>query len=214
MNDLEKGKKYLFKIPDIGFEAHLPYVLIQVNGKRMRIASLNLVGMIEWNQVLGRALAQKIKQMVKDLSGVVMFTAVEKALQLSQVVASELGIKQIAVAYNRIKPHMEPENRPVVQVSGSGSITSGEKYLVIYERDLNLLAQAKKGVILIDDVVSKGGTVAALATILDQVRELKHIDSEALKVLGVFCVATEGKQMYKVASKIYPLGVLPPPEYI
>jgi len=214
MNNLEKGEKYFFQIPEIGFEAYLPWVLIQTGGKKMRIASLNLVGMIEWNRILGKAIAQKIRQIVPDLSGLTMFTAVEKALQLSQVVASELGINQIAVAYNRIKPHMEPENRPVVQVSGSGSITSGEKYLVIYERDLNFLSQARKGVILIDDVVSKGGTVAALATILDQVRELKHLQPEAIRVLGVFCVATEGKQMYKIASKIYPLGILPPPEYV
>ena len=75
----------------------------------------------------------------------------------------------MAVAYNRVKPHMEPSGRPVIQV-GADSITSGVKYLALYERDINLLtARASGGVILIDDVVTTGGTVLGLVDLLDQV---------------------------------------------
>ena len=87
---------------------------------------------------------------------------VEKALQLAQVVASVLGMSDMAVAYNRVKPHMEATGRPVIQV-GADSITSGGKFLALYERDINLLARrAPRGVILVDDVVTTGGTIQGL----------------------------------------------------
>lgn len=211
MNTLERGQKFIFEIPEIQFKAELPWVVIVVNDEKMRIASLNLVGMIEWNRVLGKEIAKRIVETITQLDGVVLFTAVEKALQLSQVVASELGLKQIAVAYNRIKPHMEAENRPVIQVGGPGSITSGEKFLVVYERDANLLSTAR-GVIILDDVVSKGGTIAALAEIIDQVKMQRNLPDDALKILGVFCVATEGKPLYKIAKEPHTLGELPAPQ--
>ena len=172
---LETGEKYLFEIPDLDFRAELPYVLLPTADGLLKIASLNLVGMIEWNQVFGRALAGKIRADVRNLDGVVFLTAVEKSLLLSQVVCQELGVPMMAIAYNRRKPHMEIESgqkRPFLQVGG-GSVTSGDKYLVIYERDFNLLSSAKNGVIIIDDVVSTGGTIAALATILDEISERK-----------------------------------------
>lgn len=213
MNRLEKGQKFVFEIPEIQFKAELPWIVIRVNDEKLKIASLNLIGMIEWNLILGKGIAKRIREAVSDLDGVVLFTAVEKALQLSQVVASELGLKQIAVAYNKVKPHMEAENRPVIQVGGSGSITSGEKFLVVYERDANLLSSAR-GVIIIDDVVSKGGTIAALAEIVDQVKVQRNLPDDTLKILGVFCIATEGKPLYRLAKKPHALGELPAPQII
>ncbi len=216
---LETGEKYVFEIPDLGFRAGLPYVLLPATGGVLRIASLNLVGMTEWNRVFGSALAQKIRENFQNLEGVVFLTAVEKALQLGQVVCQELDIPLMAVAYNRRKPHMEIEagrRRPFIQVGG-GSVTSGDKYLVIYERDFNLLSAAKRGVIIIDDVISTGGTIAALATILDEITERKSLNKEALKILGIFCVAREGeiKPLYRgLSDKIHCLGNLPAPEFL
>ena len=215
---LETGEKYLFEIPDLDFRAELPYVLLPTADGLLKIASLNLVGMIEWNQVFGRALAGKIRADVRNLDGVVFLTAVEKSLLLSQVVCQELGVPMMAIAYNRRKPHMEIESgqkRPFLQVGG-GSVTSGDKYLVIYERDFNLLSSAKNGVIIIDDVVSTGGTIAALATILDEISERKSLGEEALKILGIYCLAREGgvKPLYKGLSyKIHWLGTLPAPQF-
>lgn len=219
LSPLEPGEKYVFEIPDLSFKAELPYVLLPAAGGAMKIASLNLVGMAEWNRIFGRALAQKIRERIQDLEGVVLLTAVEKALQLSQVVCQELDVPMMAVAYNRRKPHMEIEigrRRPFIQVGG-GSVTSGDKYLVIYERDFNLLSSAKSGVIIIDDVISTGGTIAALATILDEVTERKCLNKEVLKILGIFCVAREGemKPLYKGLSyRIQWLGKLPAPEFL
>ena len=216
---LETGEKYAFEIPEINFSTQLPYVLLPAAGGSMKIASLNLVGMTEWNRIFGRTMAEKIRETIPDLEGVVFLTAVEKALQLSQVVCQELGLPMMAVAYNRRKPHMEigtGRNRPFIQVGG-GSVTSGDKYLVIYERDFNLLCAAKRGVIIIDDVISTGGTIAALATILDEIVERKGLEKEVLKILGIFCVAREGamKPLYKGLSyKIHWLGTLPAPEFL
>ncbi len=219
LNSLETGEKYTFQIPDLGFKAELPYVRLPAAGGLMKIASFNLVGMAEWNQIFGRALAQKIRESIPILEGVVFFTAVEKALQLSQVVCQELGVPILAVAYNRRKPHMEIESgrkRPFIQVGG-GSVTSGDKYLVIYERDFNLLSSAERGVVIIDDVISTGGTIAALATILDEITERKSLGKDVLKILGIFCVAREGemKPLYKGLSyKIHWLGNLPAPQFL
>jgi len=219
LSALETGEKYTFKISDLNFQTELPYVLLPTNDGFIKIASLNLVGMVEWNRIFGRALAQLIKENVQDIEGVVFLTAVEKSLQLSQVVCQELRTPMMAIAYNRRKPHMEIETdrkRPFIQVGG-GSVTSGDKYLVIYERDYNLLRSAKRGIIIVDDVVSTGGTIAALATILDEIAERGASDKEALKILGVFCVAREGelKPLYKGLSyKMHWLGTLPAPQFL
>jgi adenine phosphoribosyltransferase len=219
LGSLETGEKYIFEIPELGFKAELPYVILPAAGGFIKIASLNLVGMAKWNQIFGRALAQKIRESIPNLDGVVFLTAVEKALQLCQVVCQELEVPILAVAYNRRKPHMEIESgrkRPFIQVGG-GSVTSGDKYLVIYERDFNLLSSAKQGVVIIDDVISTGGTGAALATILDEITERKSLEKDVLKILGIFCVAREGemKPLYKGLSyKIHWLGNLPAPEFL
>lgn len=216
---LETGEKYVFEIPHLSFRAELPYVLLPATGGFMKIASLNLVGMNDWNRIFGQALAQRIRETIPNLDGVVFLTAVEKALQLSQVVCQELDFPLMAVAYNRQKPHMEIETdrkRPFIQVGG-GSVTSGDKYLVIYERDFNLLSSAKNGVVIIDDVISTGGTIAALATILEEITERKGLDKEILRILGIFCVAREGemKPLYTGLSyKIHWLGNLPAPQFI
>jgi adenine phosphoribosyltransferase len=216
---LETGEKYLFEIPELNFRTELPYVLISAAGGSLRIASLNLVGMVEWNRLFGRTLAQKIREDIPNLDGVVFLAAVEKALQLSQVVCEELGVPLMAIAYNRRKPHMEIEHgrrRPYLQVGG-GSVTSGDKYLVVYERDFNLLASAKRGVVIIDDVISTGGTIAALATLLDEIEEMHSHDKGGLKILGIYCVAREGemKPLYKGLSyKMRWLGNLPSPQFL
>ena len=216
---LETGEKYLFEIPELDFQAELPYVLLPMDDGMLKIASLNLVGMIAWNRIFGRGLARKIREKIGSLEGVVFLTAVEKSLQLAQVVAQELDHPMMAIAYNRRKPHMEIDagaRRPYIQVGG-GSVTSGDKYLVVYERDVNLLSRAKNGVVIIDDVVSTGGTIAAMATILDEIAHNKSLDKDALKIRGIFCVAREGelKPLYKGLSKrIYCLGNLPAPQFL
>ena len=220
-SSLETGEKYTFEIPSLGFKEELPYVNVPTRGGYLKIASLNLVGMAAWNELFGEAIAEKVRSVFgDDAEQMTYLTAVEKSLQLAQVVSRKLGQSVIGVAYNRIKPHMEVKSsrrRPHIQVGG-GSITSGDKFLVLYERDVNLLRAATNGVVIIDDVVSTGGTIAAMATLLDQVSERYELPGEALRIRGIFCVAREGEiklPLYRgLAERVHALGSLPEPVFI
>lgn len=211
LNSKESGEKYRLKVEGLDYDIELPYVLLPMDEGSLRIASFNLVGQIRLNRDLGRLLAEKIRKEVPDYQSVVILTAVEKALQLTQVVATHLGIDAVAVAYNRIKPHMEVERRPVIQV-GADSITSGGKFLAVYERDMQLLSSARNGFIIIDDVVSTGGTILALYDIL--VEAARQAGLEAPKVHGIFCAATEGDSPPKLPAPVYGLAPLPSPQLI
>lgn len=207
LEGLESGEKYRLNVEGLGYWIDLPMVRIPSRGRMLKIASLNLVGQTRLNRDLGRLLADKIREVVPDLSGIAILTVVEKALQLTQVVAERLGIEAVAVAYNRVKPHMEPDRRPVIQI-GSDSITSGSKFLALYERDLSLLARAES-VIIIDDVVSTGGTFLGLADLVDEVTAQTRKDR--LPIAGIFCVAIEGEAPPLLSAPVYSLAALPRP---
>jgi adenine phosphoribosyltransferase len=152
-------------------------------------------------------MAEQIRETVGSMEGVAILTVVEKALQLTQVAATELGLDAVAVAYNRVKPHMEAERRPIIQM-GADSITSGGKFLAVYERDLNLLAEAR-GVILIDDVVSTGGTILGMADLLHEAARQKG--TEPPEILGIFCAAREGEAHPLLPAPLHSLATLPKP---
>lgn len=211
LNSLESGEKYLLKVDGLGYDIELPFVHVPARDANLRIASFNLVGQIRLNRDLGKLLAAKIRSSIADPEKVVILTAVEKALQLTQVVADELGIDAVAVAYNRIKPHMEVERRPVIQV-GADSITSGGKFLAVYERDMQLLCSAGNGFIIIDDVVSTGGTVMGLYEILEEA--VAHSGGDGPRVHGIFCAALEGDGGSLLPAPVHTLAELPAPKTV
>ena len=212
VDSVETGETCAIEVPGLGYPLRLPYVWLSGEEQDTRIASLNLIGKTGWNRDLGRLLAGKIRQAFPDLAGFGLLTVVEKALQLAQVVADELGVADLAVAYNRIKPHMEPLRRAVIQV-GADSITSGGKYLALYERDINLLAAtATQGVIVIEDVVTTGGTLAALESLLEQVVRVKKLP-QAIPLRAAYCVAVEGKRTRLPALPVHALCRLPDPTF-
>jgi adenine phosphoribosyltransferase len=210
LDSLETGERYTLEIPGLGYPLVLPWVWLHGEEHDTRIVSLNLIGKTRWNNDLGKLIAQRVRQSISNLEGLCVVTVVEKALQLAQVVASELGIEDMAVAYNRVKPHMEASRRPVIQV-GADSVTSGIKFVALYERDINLLvSQAARGLIIIDDVVTTGGTISALIDLLDQVVRLKKLPSP-IPVRGVYCVAEEGTRKRILPAPVFPLARLPDP---
>jgi adenine phosphoribosyltransferase len=211
LDSRESGEKYRLQVDGLGYDVEIPYVLVPGSEGDIRIASFNLIGLTRLNTDLGRLLADKIRGQVPEYQSVVVLTAVEKALQLTQVVASQLGIEAVAVAYNRIKPHMEVERRPVIQV-GADSITSGDKFLALYERDMQLLASARNGYIIIDDVVSTGGTVLGLYEILEEASARAGIGIPLLH--GIFCAATEGRPGVRLPAPVHSLATLPVPQAV
>ena len=206
----DSGEPFALEVPGLPYALDLPWVWIRGDEQDIRIASLNLVGKVRWNTDLGTLLAHRIREAFPDLTGLSLMTVVEKALQLTQVAASSLGMPDMVVAYNRVKPHMEATVRPVIQV-GADSVTSGGKFLALYERDINLLvARASQGVILIDDVVTTGGTIQGLVDLLDQVARLKGLPGP-IPLRGVFCVAEEGKRTRIFPFPVHALTRLPDP---
>ena len=211
LDSKESGEKYRLHVDGLGYDVEIPYVLVPGGEGDIRIASFNLIGLTRLNADLGRLLAEKVRREVADYQSVVVLTAVEKALQLTQVVSSELGLEAVAVAYNRIKPHMEVERRPVIQV-GADSITSGDKFLALYERDMQLLASARNGYIIIDDVVSTGGTVLGLYEILEEA--VARVGIDVPRVHGIFCAATEGEAGVRLPAPVHSLAKLPLPQAV
>lgn len=211
LGGLESGRLFRLEVPGLNYGIELPYTVLPFGERQIRIASLNLVGQTRLNRDLGRLLARRIQDTFPDLEGVVILTVVEKALMLCQAVAQSLDIEALAVAYNRVKPHMEPDRRPVIQV-GSSSVTSGGKFLAVYERDINLIATASRGILIVDDVVSTGGTLLALGDLLDEVAA--HIGRPLPPVRGIFCVAEEGELQALLSYPIHSLTRLPSPEFL
>lgn len=209
LGGLESGRTFRLKVPGLGYGVELPLTVLPSGDRRIRIASLNLVGQIRLNRDLGCLLARRVREVLPEQDGLVFVTVVEKALMLTQVLAQELGLEAVAVAYNRIKPHMEAERRPVIQV-GSSSVTSGSKFMAVYERDINLIARATRGIVVIDDVVSTGGTLLALEDLLEEVAI--HLGRPLPDIVGAFCVAQEGDLQTLPRYPIQALTWLPAPE--
>jgi adenine phosphoribosyltransferase len=206
----ETGEHYVLNVPGLEYPLTLPWVWILGDEQDTQIASLNLIGKIKWNRDLGSLIAQRIHPTLSNLEGICFITVVEKALQLAQVVASALGVRDMAIAYNRVKPHMEAARRPVIQV-GADSVTSGEKFLAFYERDINLLVtSATRGVVIVDDVVTTGGTIFGLIDLLVQLARLKKLE-RPFPIHGIFCVAEEGTKKRILPAPVYSLARLPDP---
>ncbi len=187
----ESGEMHTLRVDGLDYPVLLPYVWLPADdGERMRIASLDLVGQTRLNRDMGRLLAARLRPLIAGKSRVTMLTAVEKGLQLAQVVAQELELDEIAVAHNRVKPHMEPSRRPVLQV-GADSITSGDKFLALYERSLHIVTEASDGIILLDDVVSTGSTMLAMTALVEQAARFARLSAPP-PILVMACAAIEG----------------------
>lgn len=204
----ESGELHTLTVDGLEYGVRLPLVWLPADNGEMRIASLDLVGQTRPNRDMGTVLAERLRPLIKGRKRVTILTAVEKALQLAQVVAERLGFDEIAVAHNRVKPHMEPSRRPVLQV-GADSITSGDKFLAMYERSLHIVNEAVDGVILLDDVVSTGSTMLALQSLVEEAARFGRLPSPP-PVLAMACVAVEGEP---ALSPLVYLAKLPDPVF-
>ena len=137
-----------FKVDIKGYTAELP-ILPLPSG--VNIAFFNLHGNVELTEHCGKELAK----LVSDCD--VLLTAESKGLQLTHVIARELGHKLYAVARKSKKLYMQDG----LEVTIDSSITTGQvQKLYISKHDAELMRGKKVGII--DDVVSTGNSLVGL----------------------------------------------------
>lgn len=136
-----------------GYEANLP-VLPLPSG--VNIAFFNLHGNVRLTEHCGKQLAK----LVADCD--VLLTAESKGLQLTHVIARELGHEYYAVARKSKKLYMQDGLEVVIK----SSITTGtEQKLYLSRHDAELMKGKKVGII--DDVVSTGNSLVGLEKLVE-----------------------------------------------
>lgn len=131
-----------------GYTAKLP-ILTLPSG--VKIAFFNLHG----NPAMTEHCGKEIAKLAKGCD--VLITAESKGLQLTHVVARELGMPYYAVARKSKKLYMQDG----ISVSYGASITTGkEQDLYLSKHDADLLRGRKVGIV--DDVISTGESLEGL----------------------------------------------------
>ena len=144
----------VFKVDICGYNAELP-VLPLPSG--IKIAFFNLHGNQELTEHCGKELAKRLG----DCD--VLVTAESKGLQLTHVVARELGMPFYAVARKSKKLYMQDG----IEITIKSSITTGNiQKLYLSKHDVDLLKDKKVGIV--DDVVSTGASLEGLEEIVQK----------------------------------------------
>ena len=148
------------KVDIKGYNAKLP-ILPLPSG--IKIAFFNLHGNSEMTEHCGRELAKHLG----DCD--VLVTAESKGLQLTHVVARELGHHYYAVARKSKKLYMQDG----IEVTMKSSITTGAiQKLYLSAHDVNLLKGKKVGIV--DDVLSTGASLEGLEEIVHKAGGIVH----------------------------------------
>ena len=137
-----------------GFKTDLP-ILELPSG--IKIAFFNLHGNSTLTEHCG-------KEIAKLSSGCeVVLTAESKGLQLTHVVARELGMPFYAVARKSKKLYMQDG----ISVSYGSSITTGkEQEFYLSKHDIELIKGKKVGIV--DDVISTGESIKGLCALVEK----------------------------------------------
>ncbi len=136
-----------------GMTADLP-ILPLPSG--VNIAFFNLHGNVQLTEHCGKLLAEK----VADCD--VLLTAESKGLQLTHVIARELGQPYYAVARKSRKLYMQDG----LEVEINSSITTGtQQKLYLSKHDADIMRGKKVGII--DDVVSTGNSLVGLEKLVE-----------------------------------------------
>ena len=123
----------------------------------IRIVFFNLHGNTLLTEHCGKKLAPKLA----DCD--VLLTVESKALQLTHVIARELGMPYYAVARKSKKLYMQDG----IEVSIDASITTGkEQKLYLSRKDMDLMKGKKVGIV--DDVVSTGASLKGLEALVEK----------------------------------------------
>ena len=143
----------IFEVDLQGYKAQLPIIPLPSG---VNIAFFNLHGNVQLTEHCGKQLAK----MVTDCD--VLLTAESKGLQLTHVMARELGHPYYAVARKSKKLYMQDG----LEVEINSSITTGrQKKLYISKHDADLMRGKKVGIV--DDVVSTGNSLVGLEKLVE-----------------------------------------------
>ena len=143
----------IFEVDLQGYKAQLPIIPLPSG---VNIAFFNLHGNVQLTEHCGKQLAK----MVTDCD--VLLTAESKGLQLTHVMARELGHPYYAVARKSKKLYMQDG----LEVEINSSITTGrQQKLYISKHDADLMRGKKAGIV--DDVVSTGNSLVGLEKLVE-----------------------------------------------
>ena len=137
-----------------GVKRSLPILNIS---NELAIAAFVIVGDMELTQKAAEALAKKIP---KDTE--ILMTAETKGIPLIIEMARALNMPRYVVARKSIKGYMDK----VIFVEDFSITTKGKQMLYVADDDIELLKGKK--VLLVDDVISTGGSIKALQLLCEK----------------------------------------------
>ena len=176
-------QRQTYKVDIAGLTRHLP--LFEV-APGVRIAIFNMLG----DTKIVKAAAPLLAQKIQDKGGTVLVTAEAKSIPLVYELSAITGLPYV-VLRKSYKSYMGD-----VLKAETTSITTGNvQTLHLDEKDRSLVEG--KNVILVDDVISTGSTLAGMKDIVAQARG---------KIMAITAVFTEGDFDW---SHVIALGNLP-----
>jgi adenine phosphoribosyltransferase len=137
-----------------GCTRQLPIISISPT---LSIAGFVILGDTEIVTKASQELAAKVP---KDTD--ILMTAETKGIPLADEMARILGMKYYVVARKSIKAYMENP----ISVEDQSITTKGKQHLYLQDRDVDLLKGRK--VLLVDDVISTGGSMKALKALAEK----------------------------------------------
>ena len=147
------AKKY-YDLTVAGVKRQLPILNVT---DELAIAGFIMLGDNELVDACAAALAKKIPAGTE-----VILTAETKGIPLAAELARQLGMKRFVVARKSIKAYMENP----VWVDDVSITTKGTQKLCLNDPDIELIRGSQ--VLLLDDVISTGGSMRALHELTDK----------------------------------------------
>lgn len=124
---------------------------------KMAIAGFVILGDTEIVEKCAKELAAKVP---KDTD--IIMTAETKGIPLAHELASVLGMKKYIVARKSVKAYMENP----IWVEDESITTAGKQRLYLMDTDVELLKG--RNVLLVDDVISTGGSMKAMKQLAEK----------------------------------------------
>ncbi|WP_296956128.1 phosphoribosyltransferase family protein [uncultured Dialister sp.] len=162
------AKRY-YELHVAGCTRQLPVLNIS---EKMAIAGFVILGDTEIVVNCAKELAKKVPEGTE-----VIFTAETKGIPLAHELAKELGMKSYVCARKSVKAYMEDP----IWVEDESITTAGKQRLYLSDSDIDLVKG--KNVLLVDDVISTGGSMKAMEQL---------VAKAGGKVVGEAAILAEG----------------------